>query len=119
MLLAMARESREVWAKRVERWRDSGLTAKEFAAETGIQPGRLAYWKWRLSPKVAERECPAALPTATSFVEVVAPAAMTPAPVSEPAEPLEIVLRDGILVRVPARFDMAALQRVVSALQGR
>ncbi len=27
---------REQWAKRVERWKDSGLTAKEFAAETGI-----------------------------------------------------------------------------------
>jgi hypothetical protein len=25
----MARESRETWAKRVERWRESGMTAKE------------------------------------------------------------------------------------------
>jgi hypothetical protein len=32
----MDRESRETWAKRVERWRDSGLTAKEYAAELGI-----------------------------------------------------------------------------------
>jgi len=115
----MSRESREIWAKRVERWRDSGLTAKEFAAETGIQPGRLAYWKWRLSDKVVRRECAAALPTATSFVEVVAPAPIASGPISEQAEPLEIVLCDGILVRVPARFDMATLQRVVSALQGR
>jgi len=32
----MARETREVWVKRVERFRDSGLTLKEFAAEVGV-----------------------------------------------------------------------------------
>ncbi len=33
----MGRESRETWAKRVERWKDSGLTAREYAAELGIK----------------------------------------------------------------------------------
>ncbi len=33
---------REEWAKRVERWRDGGLTAKEFAAELGINAGSFA-----------------------------------------------------------------------------
>lgn len=46
--------SREVWAKRVERWVDSGLTAKEFAAEMGINPRTLTYWKWRLGKDRAE-----------------------------------------------------------------
>jgi len=32
------RVSRDEWAKRVERWKDSGLTAKEFASEVGINP---------------------------------------------------------------------------------
>jgi len=32
----MATETQELWAKRVERWQDSGLTAKGFAAEMGI-----------------------------------------------------------------------------------
>jgi hypothetical protein len=40
-----------VWAKRVERWIDSGLTAKEFAAEAGLKPSTLSYWKWRLRAK--------------------------------------------------------------------
>ena len=117
----MARESREIWAKRVERWCDSGLTAKEFAAETGIKPGTLAYWKWRLGAKVSrrQRESPS-LPTGPSFVEVVTPAAVIASvPDNEQAEPIEIVLRDGIVVRVPARFDAVALQRVVCALQRR
>ena len=32
----MDRTSRETWAKRVERWKDGGLRAKEYAAEVGI-----------------------------------------------------------------------------------
>ena len=36
-----ARVEREEWAKRVERWRDSGLTTAEFAAELGINPKTL------------------------------------------------------------------------------
>jgi hypothetical protein len=44
----MARVSREVWAKRVERWKDSGLSAKEFAAELDVSPNTLTFWKWKL-----------------------------------------------------------------------
>jgi hypothetical protein len=44
----MERASREVWAKRVERWQDSGLTAKEFAAELDVSPNSLTFWKWKL-----------------------------------------------------------------------
>jgi hypothetical protein len=42
------RVGREEWAKRVQRWRDSGLTCAEFAAELGINPRTLTYWKWVL-----------------------------------------------------------------------
>jgi hypothetical protein len=42
------RVAREEWAKRVERWRDSGLTTAEFAAELGINPHSLTYWAWTL-----------------------------------------------------------------------
>jgi DNA-binding CsgD family transcriptional regulator len=38
------RTARAEWAKRVERWKDSGLTAKEFAAELGINPRSLVFW---------------------------------------------------------------------------
>jgi hypothetical protein len=36
------------WAKRVERWRDSGLTTAEFAAPVGINAKTLTYWAWTL-----------------------------------------------------------------------
>lgn len=50
-----SRVTREEWAKRVERWRDSGLKCAEFAAEVGVNPRTLTYWKWILG-KEARRE---------------------------------------------------------------
>jgi hypothetical protein len=46
------RASRDEWAKRVERWRDSGLSAEQFAAELGINAGTLKFWKYRLGQPV-------------------------------------------------------------------
>jgi hypothetical protein len=44
----MSRTSHSEWAKRVQRWADSGLTAKEFDAETALKTSTLSYWKRRL-----------------------------------------------------------------------
>jgi len=114
----MGRESREVWAKRVERWRDSGLTAKEFAAETGLNPGTLTYWKWRLRGAGGVKPEQSAVGGAC-FVEI-APSAVAAAP-SESAEPepIEVVLHDNLRIRVPARFDAAALGRLLAVLERR
>ena len=121
----MTREGREVWAKRVERWRDSGLTLKEFAAEIGVNANTLAGWRWRLS----SREVVAPVAPAhrgPAFLEIVAPVedpsadegSATEAAAPD-VEPLELVLRSGHRVRVPARFDDAALRRVVAVLEAR
>src|SRR5437764_7112948 len=42
------RASRDEWLKRVERWKESGPTAKEFADETGINAGTLQFWRYTL-----------------------------------------------------------------------
>jgi hypothetical protein len=39
---------RAIWEKRIERWLESGLTAKEFAAELHVRPNSLGYWKAKL-----------------------------------------------------------------------
>ncbi len=113
----MARESREVWTKRIERWRASGLTAEEFASEIGVKANTLRHWSWVLGRKrrgpgdgLARR----ARPPEVAFVEVA-----TPAPGSGSVEPLELVVRDGIRIRVPAAFDADALRRVIAAVEGR
>ena len=120
----MPREDREVWKKRLERWVDSGLTTKEFAAEIGVNPNTLAGWRWRLGAEARQK---AAVQPQASFVEVVAPLVSREAKpekksaaVTVAVEPIELVLpTSGIRVRVPARFDVSALRRVVDALEAR
>jgi len=118
----MGRDTRELWSKRVERWKDSGLSAREFASEMGINAQTLSYWRWRLGKKTDR--APAKRKPAT-FIEVIAPPSdaedlvETAAPghqLDERPQPLEIVLRDELRIRVPVRFDVESLRRVVAAL---
>jgi hypothetical protein len=110
----MGRSSREEWAKRVQRWVESGLTAPEFGAEAGLNPRTLTYWKWRLGQERAGGD----RGRARGFVEVAAPVAIAAVEVETPA-PLEVVLRDGVRIRVPSRFDATALKDLLAALEAR
>jgi hypothetical protein len=113
----MARESREVWRKRVERWRASGLTAREFAAEIGVNGNTLQHWGWLLQQE-EPRSRPAARRAAedgSGFVEVVAAEAPRPPTVAQDA--IEVVIRDRIRVRISGGFDADVLRRVVAALE--
>jgi transposase-like protein len=126
----MERPSAQQRAKWVERWKDSGLTAKEFAAEAGLKASALYYWCSQLSgaagkgsagrdeipeQSVRPRRTRSARPEKRSatpsprFVELpVAAVASAPAM-------LELLLGD-VRVRVPSGFDEATLTRVVRAL---
>lgn len=94
---------------------DSGLTAREFAAEVGVNANTLAGWKWRLSRGGERRRdsstAPAVKIPAMKFVEV------TTAAVPTAPSMFEVVLRSGLMVRVPARFDAGELARLVVALE--
>jgi len=118
----MTRETQELWSKRVERWKDSGLTAAEYAREMGLNPHTLTYWKWRLKAQggspdkhPAKKEAP----VQAGFVEVVMPPLEPAAEQSAPAEPLELLLGGGLMLRIPVHFDETALRRVVATLGGR
>lgn len=118
----MERVSREVWAKHVERWQDSGLTAKEFAAELDVSASSLTFWKWKLrrlaNPETArvtrKRSKAKHEETSPPFLQLV------PTAPSQPSSgPFEVVLASGVVVRVPRDFDESTLQRLVGALGGR
>ena len=59
----MARATPEVWAMRVEPLVDSGSTAKEFAAEIGVNANTLTGWRWRLGRR--RKETGSASPTSS------------------------------------------------------
>lgn len=109
---ARARDSAQVWRDRVDRWKQSGKTAREFARLEGIRPETLAWWKWRLQRQEAAVQ-----------IDVTAPR-LVPVHVSgaepEPAAAsIELVLAGGrVVVRVGPEFDERTLRRVVDVLGG-
>jgi hypothetical protein len=116
----MARTSRKVWEKRVERLRDSELTDVEFAAEIGVNVHTLRSWKWKLAAeRRAQGGTPKARPARSRPTATRKGAAPKPTFVElelAPAEPIELRVGD-IEVRVPIGFDEATLTRVVAVLR--
>jgi transposase len=116
----MAREKRETWIKRIERWRESGLTAKEFAAEIGVNAATLMHWRYRLAAETRGAAPGTVGPKqeAVSFVEVkAAPAEIGPPDRAQSA--FEVVLASGAIVRVPPHFDAATLRRLLDVMAPR
>jgi hypothetical protein len=106
------------WQKRIERWRDSGLTAEQFAAELGINAGTLKYWKYRigkdstagLATGEGPRPSKAKAPRATSLVEVHAATVVA-------SSPFVLELGKDRRLQIPSQFDASALERLISVLE--
>jgi transposase len=114
----MERVSRAIWVKRVERWKDSGLSAKQFAGEIGVSAQSLTFWRWKLrrDSRATER---ADMPSArkTKREAASAPTFMQLVPTSQQvmaSNPLEVVLANGLTVRVSPEFDSSTLVRLVA-----
>lgn len=107
------RVGRDEWAKRVARWRDSGLTTAEFAAELGISAKTLTYWAWTLKREAtgSKREWSskkrAAAPAIPAFVQV------TP---SVPTGRFELEVR-GRRLHIPSGFDAEQLRALLTVLE--
>ncbi len=121
----MGEAAREIWAKRVERWKDSGLTAKEFAAELGINAHSLSWWRWRLSSEAgqlaptARRRRPHAMSKAAPTTPSTPPLTFVEMTASIATEPLEVVLPSSIRIRVPSSFEASTLGRLLDVLEQR
>jgi hypothetical protein len=106
------RTSAEEWQKRVERWRESGLSADQFAAELGINAGTLRFWQYKLGKAKrmetgAERPTKNATPAVPTFVEVRS---------GNNDARFELELGNGWRIRVPAGFDPKALEQLLAVL---
>ena len=90
--------------------RASGLSLAGFARRHGLTVQRLRWWRQRLT-----RTPPASatIPAAPRWL----PVELLPAPAGGPAALLEVVVRGGQVIRVPAAFDPAVLRRVVAVLE--
>lgn len=107
----MARESRQVWARRVARWARSGASRDEFAAREGVRPATLAWWRWFLGSKSPAPTTTALAKQDVAFVEV------EPIVVEASGERIEVALGNGRVVRVPTTFSDDALGRVLAVAE--
>lgn len=89
----------------VEAWRRSGQPLSRFARGHGLQPQRLSRWAARLDGN--ERS--------VRFH----PVRVVRGEGGDRREAIEVVLVDGLRVRVPAGFAAADLERVLAVLEGR
>ena len=102
-----AAEQTATWRRWVLRWERSGLSCAAFAAREGLRAATLGWWRWAL--RRSAESAPAQTPI--SFVEIDAVAA------SPGGEGLELVLRTGLVVRVPPGFDADTLRRVLDVAE--
>jgi transposase-like protein len=111
------RTDRAEWQKRIERWRDSGLSADQFAAELGINAGTLRYWKYHLGKEARGVSASARKPERVKASDLVE----MPAPVAAVAGPAVFELELGAerKLRIPPQFDAAALERLLAVLERR
>ena len=106
------RRGREM-ARLVARWERSGLTQAAFARRIGMPVATFTWWRHRLRRAARAPVPPAArppTPSASAFTEVVLAAPR------ERAE-VEVVLRDGRVLRVPLSADGHAVRRLIAALE--
>lgn len=116
------RVGREEWAKRVKRWRDSGLTTAEFAAELGINSRTLTYWAWTLKREASGKK--RVWPPKDRKPSVAAPASSTARAVpafvqvqsSTPLARFELEVR-GRRLHIPASFDAQELRALLQILE--
>ncbi len=92
------------WQRWIDQWRASGLSVRDFCARHRLPTPTFYTWRRRLQRRAAEHD--PFLP-----VQVVAD---TPA---DQAGPLEVVLADGPVVRVPPGFDPATLRQLLAVLR--
>jgi transposase len=90
------------WRRWIARWQTSGLSVAAFCARHDLATA--SFYAWRRT--LQRRDAPPA-----PFV----PVQLVDDPT--PAGPLEVVLADGRVVRVPPGFDAATLRRLLAVLR--
>jgi hypothetical protein len=95
---------RQQWAKRMQAWERSGQPRAAFCRSRGLNLHTFDYWRRVLRAP------------STALVPVVVTARRAEAVAMPPV--VEVVLPDGIRVRVPTGFEAAQVATLVSALRG-
>jgi hypothetical protein len=99
------------WAERVRQAEASGLSIPAFAAKHQLSKSALYSWRHRLAGEATEASSRPSAATALAFIR------LEPLAQQAAAEPIEVLLRNGRVVRVPLAFDEGVLARVLNVAE--
>jgi transposase-like protein len=103
------------WRRKLQLWKDSGLSVRAFCDQHGLAEPSFYYWRERI--RQADLDAAPVQPTTPASTEQPVPLFL-PIRLAAVPEPIEVVLADGTLVRVPPSFDADALRRLLAVLRG-
>jgi hypothetical protein len=109
------RRSASEWPALLEQWSNSGETAERFAARIGVRPATLARWRKAVGSKprpggASSREkSGASAGSVFTRVQVVEPPARSDGLI-------EVVLRDGLIIRLHGAIDADTLGAVLGSV---
>jgi len=104
----------QFWCDVVTRWRGSGLSVRAFCARESLSEPSFYVWRRELARRGrGDGTAPPFVP-----VKVVEPRASGAAATPGVPGAIEVVVREGLVVRVGAGFDGDTLRAVVAVLAG-
>lgn len=113
--------ARQIWLTRVQQWQASGLTADQFAAQHGVKPATLRYWKSVLKPPLPQSPqlatTPSTVPPLPSIPEHSLPLIELRTSTASLHDCFELELPSGRRLRIPPSFEPSALRSLLSVLE--
>lgn len=111
-----ARRSRAAWVEEVQRWRQTGQSATEYARHRGLHAGTLMVWGSKLRGELAVTG-PSSKPSRAGFLPVQVAEPMEAGSAGLSAQ-FEVVLLNGRRVLVSGDFGAERLARVLDIVEG-
>ncbi len=115
-----------LWRRVLKQQRESGLSVRAFCHRRGLNDSSLFRWRRELGRRDRAANTAGPNPAAEPSTGPPIPPVFLPVRVVElcgeiprPTMPIEIVLPEGPIVRVPVGFDPRSLSDVLAALEGR
>jgi transposase-like protein len=125
MARPLDRDKEQFWRQMFGRWTASGLSIAAFCEDAGLS--QQSFYRWRRVLRKRSRRLDQQRPQAVdAATEKAATAIARPLPLFVPlavesmaaAAVLEVVVRGGRVIRVPAGFDAPTLAQVLAVLEG-
>lgn len=102
--MAQRKDREAYWQEKINEFKQSALTQREFCRQQGISYWSFNTWNRRLSASPAEE---------TGIVEVTSRAFAAQTAVTES---FEIILSESLRIRIPETFKPETLSRIIDAL---